>query len=179
MNAADRIQWLHKRIAAGHYPNASRLAERFSISHRQAQRDVDYLHHQLCAPIAYDAAKRGFYYKEEFVLPVYTEAASETDYVEAAFGLQPPMADQEILQMQIPYTAVLHVPDKLARVELQRFIVAEDKQDRYTCEFHNVDIFLGLLLSLEGTVTVEKPDWLREKLIAAARRILENHGVAQ
>ena len=40
MNANERIQWLHKRICDGRYPNAMRLSERFGISHRQAQRDV-------------------------------------------------------------------------------------------------------------------------------------------
>ena len=43
MNAPNRIQWLHKYIVEMRYPNASRLAERFGISHRQAQRDVDSL----------------------------------------------------------------------------------------------------------------------------------------
>jgi len=177
MKAADRIQWLHKRIAGMHYPNASRLAERFDISHRQAQRDVDHLHHVLGAPLAYDAAKRGFYYKEEFTLPVYTTSAGETDYVEAAFGSETQVADRELLQMQIPYSAKLRIADKLAKVELQRFIVSEEGLSLYTCEFHNVDMFLGLLLSLEAPVSIEEPAWLRDKLIAAARRILKNHGL--
>lgn len=43
MNANTRIQWLHKKMTMNSYPNAQRLAERFGISHRQAQRDMDYL----------------------------------------------------------------------------------------------------------------------------------------
>ena len=47
MNANTRIQWLHKKISMNSYPNAQRLAERFGISHRQAQRDLDYLRREL------------------------------------------------------------------------------------------------------------------------------------
>ena len=60
MSANNRIQWLHKRIADMRYPNANRLAERFGISHRQAQRDVEYLKNTLGAPLAYNAEHRGF-----------------------------------------------------------------------------------------------------------------------
>ena len=47
MNANIRIQWLHKKMTMNSYPNAQRLAERFGISHRQAQRDMDYLRREL------------------------------------------------------------------------------------------------------------------------------------
>ena len=47
MNANTRIQWLHKKMTVNAYPNAQRLAERFGISHRQAQRDLDYLRREL------------------------------------------------------------------------------------------------------------------------------------
>ena len=49
MNANIRIQWLHKKLTMKSYPNAQRLAERFGISHRQAQRDFDYLRRELGA----------------------------------------------------------------------------------------------------------------------------------
>ena len=38
--------------------------------------------------------------------------------------------------MQIPYSAVLRIPDKLTRMELQEFIVGEESRDHYMCEFH-------------------------------------------
>ena len=59
-----RIQWLHKKILNMYYPNAMRISERFNISHRQAQRDVDYLKNKLGAPIEYSAEHKGFYYTE-------------------------------------------------------------------------------------------------------------------
>ena len=82
MSADRRIQWLHRRIAEGRYPNAGHLAERFSISHRQAQRDVEYLRTHFGAPVGYDARHRGFYYTAPFALPLYTRAAFEENYVE-------------------------------------------------------------------------------------------------
>ena len=60
--AVERIRWLHKRIKDGYFPNAMRLAERFGISQRQAQRDVDYLKKKLGAPLAYSMEHKGYYY---------------------------------------------------------------------------------------------------------------------
>ena len=175
-SASNRIQWLHKYIVEMRYPNASRLAERFNISHRQAQRDVDCLRNTLGAPLAYSAERRGFYYTTDFSLPSYTISANEYDYVEAVTGIvSPRKATQEILQMQIPYSAVLRIPDKLTRMELQEFIVGEESRDHYTCEFHSVDMLLGLILASEAEITIVKPDWLRERLVNAARRILANN----
>ena len=42
-SANIRIQWLHEELVRNTYPNAARLAERFHISRRQAQRDIDFL----------------------------------------------------------------------------------------------------------------------------------------
>lgn len=175
MNAPNRIQWLHKYIVEMRYPNASRLAERFGISHRQAQRDVDSLRNDYGAPLAYSAEHRGFYYTKEFSLPTYTVAANEYDYVEAVTGVTTRVAEQEILQMQIPYSAVIRIPDKLTRLELQRFIVGEESRGNYICEFHSVEMFLGLLLSAEADITIVKPEWLRLRLVRAAERVLRNN----
>ena len=176
MNADKRIQWLHKYIVNMRYPNASRLAERFGISHRQAQRDVTALREEYGAPLAYSADHRGFYYTAEFSLPSYTVSANEYDYVSAVTGNTAHAgAKQEILQMQIPYSAVVRIPDKLTRLELQQFIIGEESKGDYICEFHSVDMFLGLLLAAETDITVLKPDWLRQRLVRAAERILRNN----
>ena len=174
MNASKRIQWLHKRIADMRYPNASRLAERFGISHRQAQRDVDYLRHNLGAPLAYHHEQRGFYYTAEFSLPTYILSANETDYVDTVTGTEN-AAKQEILQLQIPYTATLRIPDKLTRLELQRFILREERRGEFVCEFHSVELFLGVLFATEADITVLSPDWLRERMLRSAQRIIRNN----
>ncbi|MBE6703390.1 MAG: hypothetical protein E7585_08305 [Ruminococcaceae bacterium] len=176
MSASNRIQWLHKYIVEMRYPNASRLAERFGISHRQAQRDVDRLRNDFGAPLAYSAEHRGFYYTTDFSLPSYTVSANEYDYVAAVTGNTSVRgAKQEILQMQIPYSAVVRIPDKLTQLELRQFIIGEESRGNYICEFHSVDMFLGLLLAAETDITILKPDWLRQRLVCAAERILRNN----
>ena len=175
MNVSKRIQWLHKYIVNMRYPNASRLAERFGISHRQAQRDVTLLREEYGAPLAYSAEHRGFYYTEEYSLPTYAEGANEFDYVEALTGERNHAADREILQMQIPYSAVLRIPDKLTRLELSKFIVGEESRGNYVCEFHSVEMFLALILASEADITIMSPDWLRRRLIQSAERVLRNN----
>ena len=175
MSAEKRIQWLHKYIVNMRYPNASRLSERFGISHRQAQRDVTSLREDYGAPLAYSAEHRGFYYTEEYALPSYTEQANEFDYVEAVAGEASHGARQEILQMQIPYTARLRITDKLTQLELGRFIAEKKRGNEFVCEFHNIEIFLGALFTAKTPITVLEPDWLRERLIDAATRILKSN----
>jgi len=136
---------------------------------------VDFLKNSMGAPLSYDAARRGFYYTEEFSLPSYTVLASDQDYVDTVTGAPGRLAEEEFVQMEIPYTAVLHIPDKLTRIELQRFIVGEEARGDYICEFQNVEMFLGVLFNTERPLTVKKPGWLRERLVAAARRVLEHH----
>ena len=80
MSANQRIQWLHRKITEMSYPNAKRLAERFGISHRQAQRDVEFLQLRLGAPLAYDFKRRGYYYTEEFSLPIAVTTANSEEY---------------------------------------------------------------------------------------------------
>ena len=173
MNAHKRIQWLHKYIVNMRYPNASRLAERFGISHRQAQRDVTALREEYGAPLAYSADRRGFYYTEEFSLPAYTKDESEFDYVDAV--TEGFAEKSEAMQLQIPYTAVLRIPDKLTRLTLGRFIVGEESRGNYVCEFQNVEMFLGLVLAAEADITVLKPEWLRKRLVQSAERVLRNN----
>jgi hypothetical protein len=70
MAALHRLQWIDAEIRAARYPNARRLAEHFEISHRQAQRDFEYLRDSLGAPLAYSAQRRGYRYDgEAYVLP--------------------------------------------------------------------------------------------------------------
>ena len=117
MAANNRIQWLHKKIIEYSYPNAMRLAERFNVSHRQAQRDVDFLRKQLGAPIAYDAEHKGFYYTTDFSLPVLVTSDNDESYmgvVSTIYNNDDFAADSSVIQMQMPYTAVLEIPDKLA-----------------------------------------------------------------
>lgn len=177
MNANTRIQWLHKKMTMKSYPNAQRLAERFGISHRQAQRDMDYLRRELGAPIAYDNSRKGFYYTQAYVLPVLFSSDNDDFYMPEIFNaeIRDLAADESIIQMQIPYTATVEIKNKLTALELNNYIIAKLGQNRYSCEFHSIEKFIGLLLSLDSDFRLIEPYWLRERLVRSAKRVLDNH----
>ena len=174
-----RIQWLHRKLSTNSYPNAQRLAERFGISHRQAQRDFDYLKDRLGAPLEYDSSRKGFHYTAPFTLPVFL--TSDNDELYAGFSAETSIgrADdvgQSIIQMQIPYTATVEIPDKLTAMEISGYIVERIARNRYVCEFHSVERFFGQLFAMNADFRIVEPEWVREKVAAAARRILKNNG---
>lgn len=177
MNANTRIQWLHKKMTMNSFPNAQRLAERFGISHRQAQRDMDYLRRELGAPIAYDSAKKGFFYTRPFVLPILFSSDNDDLYMPEIFNAERRelAADESIIQMQIPYSATIEIKNKLTALELSSYIIAKGPRDRYVCEFHSIEKFIGLLLATDADFRVVEPYWLRERLVRTAQRVLNNN----
>ena len=178
MSANTRIQWLHKKMSMKSYPNAQRIAERFGISHRQAQRDLDYLRRELGAPVEYDAKRKGFYYSKPFVLPLLLSSDNDENYIPEIFNVSDKNelgADESIIQMQIPYSAVVEIKNKLTALELSNYIVAKEPKNRYVCEFHSIEKFLALLLSLDADFFLVEPYWLRERLLRAAPRVLDNN----
>lgn len=178
MNANIRIQWLHKKLTMNSYPNAQRLAERFGISHRQAQRDFDYLRRTLHAPLAYDNSRKGFYYETAFVLPLLLTSDNDELYIPEVFNVQSRRelgADESIIQMQLPYSATVEIKNKLVALELSNYIIAKQPHDRYVCEFHSIERFLGLLLALEADFRLIEPYWLRERLLRSANRVIANN----
>ena len=60
----ERYYWFHGRIKAGAYPNAATLAERFELSRKQAQRDIEFIRDRLNAPLVYNPVRRGYEYGE-------------------------------------------------------------------------------------------------------------------
>ncbi|MHB8843721.1 MAG: helix-turn-helix transcriptional regulator [Nitrospirota bacterium] len=66
----ERFLWFHVRVKARAYPNASRLADRFEISCRTAQRDIEFMRDRLRAPLAYSHERKGYTYTDRsFELP--------------------------------------------------------------------------------------------------------------
>ena len=175
---STRIQWLHKKLLSGSYPNSHRMAERFHISPRQAQRDLDFLRKELHAPIAYDSQRRGFYYTEKFTLPLLLTSDNDELYIPEVSPLQSPEelgAQESIIQMQIPYSATIELTDKLAIMELTPYITQKSGKDRFLCEFHSTEKFIGTLVALNADFHLIEPDWLRERLLQTAERILQSH----
>ncbi len=176
-SANTRIQWLHKKIANRYYPNAMRLAERFGISHRQAQRDVDYLKKQLGAPLEYSIEHKGYYYTEEFSLPLILSSDNDESLTELADSIAGASlhAEETFVQMQVPYTATVEIHDKLAVLNLKNFIISKEARSKYVCEFHNVEQFLSVLITLRSDFKIIEPMWIREKLVKMAENIIKNN----
>jgi predicted DNA-binding transcriptional regulator YafY len=66
----ERFLWFHKRIKDEKYPNTRHLAEKYEISHRTAQRDIEFMIDRLNAPIEYNHGRKGYFYNDSsFELP--------------------------------------------------------------------------------------------------------------
>ncbi|GAB6192539.1 helix-turn-helix transcriptional regulator [Desulfocastanea catecholica] len=69
MSVLERVFYFHREILTGRYPNSRTLADHFEMSTATAKRDINYLRDRLCAPLAFNAKKNGFYYRDGFQLP--------------------------------------------------------------------------------------------------------------
>ena len=178
MSASQRIQWLHKKISDKCYPNAYHLAERFRISHRQAQRDVDYLRHNMGAPLAYSATEKGYYYAEPFTFPLVIEIENDVDFSDAISGMREfgdYNAERSIMQLQLPYYATLEIKDRMTVLNLRSLIVADEPHHRYRCEFPSVEMFIGIIMSMGADIKIVEPRWLKERLVEFASRVIESN----
>jgi predicted DNA-binding transcriptional regulator YafY len=73
-----RIYFIDSRIASGAYPNTSTLAAEYEVSEATISRDIELMRDRLNAPIAYDAARRGYYYtKKTYRLPAGYASAQD------------------------------------------------------------------------------------------------------
>lgn len=175
-NRNSRIQWMHARIASGSFPNERRISEKFGVSERQARRDIAFMRDELGAPIAYDYAAKGFYYTKSFNLPAMITDESADDYAgftEKLSGNPEPAANSTV-QLRIPYIAEIETKDKLALLELKSFITSSSpRKHRYVCEFHSVELFLGVVMALGAEIRIVSPDWLRERAINSAEKMLK------
>lgn len=67
----ERFVWFDNETRLGRYPNAFKLAARFEISSKTAQRSIDYFRDRLQAPLAYVLSHKGYHYTDSsFQLPV-------------------------------------------------------------------------------------------------------------
>ena len=74
----ERFFWFHDRVKTGRHPNARHLAERFEISRKTAQRDIERMRDRLFAPLEYDAVRKGYYYTaDHFDLPFLPASQQE------------------------------------------------------------------------------------------------------
>lgn len=85
MSNLHRILWIDAELRAARYPNASRIAEQFEISRRQAARDIEYMRDSLGAPLEFCAAENGYRYAHPtFALPALYLSERERRALDAA-----------------------------------------------------------------------------------------------
>ncbi len=63
--AYERYYWFHEQIKRNEHPNSKLLAEKFEISQKTAQRDIEFMKDRIGAPLEYSHADRGYYYTDK------------------------------------------------------------------------------------------------------------------
>lgn len=148
-----------------------RLSERFGISHRQAQRDVEYLR-SLGAKLEFVPGRRGFTYAEPFDLPENICAEIPEDFGELFAAAGKRARDDMNMQIRVPYTAVIRIKSRLTVTELGSFIVGRAPgYNMYRCEFDNVGFFLGAILAADDEIRIVEPEWLRGRLVDSLEKL--------
>jgi len=67
----ERFVWFDSEARRGRYPNAFKLARKFEIATKSAQRSIDYFRDRLQAPLEYESSRKGYFYTDPtFQLPV-------------------------------------------------------------------------------------------------------------
>jgi predicted DNA-binding transcriptional regulator YafY len=201
MTAYLRIKWLHNELMQNRYPNGRKVSTHFEISHRQGQRDIEYMRDSLGAPLEYSAKNRGYYYSKPFLLPVFYLSEEENvffkklaEYYDGLSSLGMPEyaryadAFKKITsaypqksgpQALIPYTAKIRFTGERRYYRLlDRFYRGNITEDISVYEFYNIELFLGLLLTCGQDFTVLFPKWLGEKLCSLAAKTLKNNSGA-
>ena len=77
-NVYERFVWFDDRVRAQKYPNATSFVEKFELSTKTAQRDIDFMRDRLLCPLYYDSSQKGHYYDDEtFSLPMIYLSSEE------------------------------------------------------------------------------------------------------
>ena len=103
--AYERYHWFHGQIQTHHYPNASMLADKFEISVKQAQRDIEFMRNRLRAPLTFDYCKRGYYYENH-------------SYQLPPIWLQ----EDELIAFCLAYRLAASIPDKNLKASLNHLL---------------------------------------------------------
>ena len=82
-------------------------------------------------------------------------------------------AERGLLQLQLPYTATLYIPNRTTAIELRSIITEDLPNKNYRCEFQSVELFLGILISTGAKIKIVEPEWLRNRLLELAKNAIE------
>ena len=77
-NIYERFVWFDDQVKGKKFPNATSLAEKFELSTKTAQRDIEFMRDRLLCPLYYDSSQKGYYYDDEtFSLPMIYLSSEE------------------------------------------------------------------------------------------------------
>ncbi len=66
----ERFLWFNDQVKAKKYPNSRTLADKFELSPKTAQRDIEFIRDRLRAPLVYVPNKKGYAYEDyKYELP--------------------------------------------------------------------------------------------------------------
>lgn len=101
----ERFLWFQNEIKKGRYPNTKTLADKFEITRKTAQRDIEFMRERLGAPLVYLPEQRGFAYEDNtYELP--------------GFWLE----EESLTSLLLAYRLVSAVPDKALKASLRSFL---------------------------------------------------------
>lgn len=76
--AYERYYWFHGQIKGNKRPNSKLLADKFEVSQKTAQRDIEFMRDRIGAPLEYSHVNRGYYYTDKgYELPPIWLSESE------------------------------------------------------------------------------------------------------
>jgi predicted DNA-binding transcriptional regulator YafY len=101
----ERYLWFQNEVKKNRHPNAKTLAERFEISVKTAQRNIDFIRDRLGMPIEYVAAMRGY---------VCPEPTWELPGVW--------LTEDELISLVLSYRLASAVPDAALKTSLRTFL---------------------------------------------------------
>ncbi len=128
-NIYERFVWFDNQVRAQKYPNATSLAERFEISTKTAQRDIDFMRDRLLCPLDYDSSQKGYYYDDDtFSLPmVYLSSGELTALLIARKMLQ------DITGGAIG-NEISSIVDKITNILKKHSVAADQIDDAFSLE---------------------------------------------
>ncbi|KQC11301.1 MAG: hypothetical protein APR62_10195 [Smithella sp. SDB] len=101
----ERFLWFQNEIKSGKYPNTKTLAEKFEITRKTAQRDIEFMRDRLDVPLIYVPERRGFTYENSaFELPAFW------------------LGEEALISLLLAYRLASTVPDAVIKTSLRSFL---------------------------------------------------------
>lgn len=136
----ERFLWFQNEIKNGKYPNTKTLAEKFEITRKTAQRDIEFMRDRLNAPLVYLPERRGFAYEDN-------------TFELSGFWLE----EEALTSLLLAYRLASAVPDIVIKTSLRSFLEQLLKKISYSNTISIKDLNSKVSVSnIEYSKTSEK-----------------------